>query len=276
MLDQRIETGLVGGVIGLGAMGFQMARHMRLKGFQVAGYDISADTNAKAAELGVVIGEDVANVGRQSDVVFVIVQTDRQVEEVIGGENGLLAAMRPGSVICIASSVAPDTCKRIEAEAETRGIGVLDTPLILGQKAADEGRLTIFVGGKPEALEKARPLLSAFGRNIFLIGRSGAGQVAKTVNNMLLWSCICANYEALSLGKRLGVDIPTLIEALEYSSGANNSLSRWGQSTGKWAEKDMDVALDLAQQVKLPVPLNSLVDQLMKTMDRDMMKSLLD
>lgn len=275
-MDQNVEAGLVGGVIGLGAMGFQMARHMRLQGFAVAGYDISAETNAKAADLGVIIGGDVADVARQSDVVFVIVQTDRQVEDVIGGPEGLLNSMRPGSVICIASSVSPDTCKRIEAEAAERGIGVLDTPLILGQKAADEGRLTIFVGGKAEWLEKARPLLSAFGRNIFLIGESGAGQVGKTVNNMLLWSCICANYEALSLGKRLGVDIPTLVAALEFSSGANNSLSRWGQSTGKWAEKDMDVALELAQQVKLPIPLNGLVDQLMKTMNRERMKALLD
>ena len=93
---------------------------------------------------------------------------------------------------------------------------------------------------------------------------------------MLLWSCICANFEALSLAKSLGVDIPVLIAALEHSSGANNSLSRWGQSTGKWAEKDMDVALDLAQSVHLPLPLNGLVDQLMKTMNRDRMRSLLD
>lgn len=276
-MDQIVETRLVGGVVGLGAMGFQMAWHMRAKGFSVAGFDISAEINAKAdGELGVTIAQDVADVGRQADVVFVIVQTDRQVEEVIGGPAGLIAAMRPGSVICIASSVAPDTCVRIAAEAAEKGIGVLDTPLILGQKAADEGRLTIFVGGEEPWLEKARPLLAAFGRHIFLIGGPGTGQVAKTVNNMLLWSCICANYEALSLAKRLGVDIPTLVAALEYSSGANNSLSRWGQSTGKWAEKDMDVALDLAQGVQLPVPLNALVDQLMKTMNRDRMRSLLD
>ena len=275
-MDQRVETKLVGGVVGLGAMGFQMARHMCLKGFPVAGFDISAEVNAKAAAEGVSICSGVADVGAQADVVFVIVQTDKQVEEVIGGPGGLIAAMKPGSVICIASSVAPETCKRFEAEAAEKGIGVLDTPLILGQKAADEGRLTIFVGGEEKWLETARPLLAAFGRKILLIGGSGAGQVAKTVNNMLLWSCICANYEALSLAKNLGVDIPTLIAALEHSSGANNSLSRWGQSTGKWAEKDMDVALDLAQQVKLPVPLNALVDQLMKTMNRERMRSLLD
>lgn len=265
-----------GGVIGLGAMGYPMAKHMREKGFAVAGYDVSAEANARCAALGVAIGSGIAEVARQSDVVFVIVQTDAQVHEVIEGEGGLLSALAPDSVICIASSVAPETCKRIEAEAEKKGVGVLDTPLILGQKAADEGRLTIFVGGQERWLEKARPLISAFGRNICHIGPSGAGQVAKTANNMLLWACICANYEALSLAKRLGVDIPTLIAALEHSSGANNSLSRWGQSTGKWAEKDMDVALELAQEAKLPLPLNGLVDQLIKTIDREKMRSLLD
>ena len=93
---------------------------------------------------------------------------------------------------------------------------------------------------------------------------SGTGQIAKTINNMLLWACMAANFESLTLAKKLGADIPRLIEALGHGSGANWSLSRWGKSTGKWAEKDMDVALDLAQQAKVPMPLAGLVDQLMK------------
>ena len=145
------DTTLTAGVIGLGAMGFQMARHMRAKGLKVVGYDISAEINAKAAELGVVIGSDVADVGRQADVVFVIVQTDKQVVDVIGAGGGLLAALKSGSVICIASSVAPETCREIEAEAAKKGVGVLDTPLILGQEAANNGTLTIL-----SAARKAR------------------------------------------------------------------------------------------------------------------------
>ena len=273
-MDKIVENTLTAGVIGLGAMGYQMARHMRTKGFPVTGYDVSAEANAKSAENGVTIKTDIPSVGRHSDIVFVIVQTDKQVVDVIRS-GGLLESLKPSSVICIASSVAPETCRDIDAEAAIRGVGVLDTPLILGQEAANNGTLTIFVGGEQRWLDKARPVLAAFGRHIVRIGSSGAGQIAKTANNMLLWSCICANFEALSLAKNLGVDIPTLISALQYSSGANNSLSRWGQSTGKWAEKDMDVALELAQSVKLPLPLNGLVDQLMKTMDRDRMRSLL-
>ena len=266
---------LAAGVIGLGAMGHQMARHMIAKGFAVTGFDVDEAARAKAAGEGVTIAADVAEVGRAADVVHVIVATDRQVLDVIGSE-GLLAELRPGAVICIASSVAPETCQEIERRAAEREVGVLDTTLILGQRAADEGRLTIFVGGEAEAFERARPHLESFGRKIHHLGPSGAGQVGKTANNMLLWACICANYEALSLARRMGVDIPTLITALADSSGANNSLSRWGQSTGKWAEKDMDVALELAQEADLPLPLSALVDQLMKGMDNAKMRSLFD
>jgi 3-hydroxyisobutyrate dehydrogenase-like beta-hydroxyacid dehydrogenase len=273
-MTNPITQTLTTGVIGLGAMGHQMARHMRTNGYAVTGYDISAEAAAKSAETGVTIVSNVAEVGRSSDVVFVIVQTDKQVEDVIYS-GGLLDALKPGSVICIASSVDPGTCRSIAEEAAKKGVDVLDTPLILGQEAANNGTLTIFVGGDEAVVGKVRPVLQTFGEHITRIGTIGHGQVAKTANNMLLWACICANFEALSLAKELGVDVPTLIKALEHSSGANNSLSRWGQSTGKWAEKDMDVALDLAQGAKVPMPLNGLVDQLMKTMNRDRMRSLL-
>jgi 3-hydroxyisobutyrate dehydrogenase-like beta-hydroxyacid dehydrogenase len=203
-----------------------------------------------------------------------MVQTDAQVVEVVA-DSGLLQELAPGAVICIASSVAPDTCRRMEALAAERGVGVLDTPVVLGQRAADEGTLTVLVGGEEKWLETARPALSAFGKHILHIGPSGHGQIAKTVNNMLLWACMCANFEALTLARELGADVPRLIEALGHSSGANWSLSRWGQGTGKWAEKDMDVALDLAQAAKVPLPLAGLVDQLMKTINQERMKALL-
>ena len=102
-----------------------------------------------------------------------------------------------------------------------------------------------------------------------------AAPAAKTINNVLLWTCMSANFEALTLAKKLGADIPRLVAALGHGSGANWSLSRWGKSTGKWAEKDMDVALELAQDARVPMPLAGLVDQLMKPINQDKMKALL-
>ena len=259
------------GVIGLGAMGLQMARHMAAKGFDVIGHDISPDATQRATTHQLRVA-DAATVARHAEVAIVMVATDAQVDSVT---TALIDTLSPGSVICIASSVAPDTCREIAARAAARGIGVLDTPVVLGQQAADEARLTIYVGGEPQWLDKARPALAAFGANVLHLGPVGTGQLAKTINNMLLWACMAANFEALTLAKQLGADIPKLAAALGHGSGANWSLSRWGKSTGKWAEKDMDVALELAQDAKVPAPLAALVDQLVKGINQERMKALL-
>jgi 3-hydroxyisobutyrate dehydrogenase-like beta-hydroxyacid dehydrogenase len=262
------------GMIGLGAMGNPMARHMAAKGFTVSGYDVVGELNAKASRSGIKIGASPAEVGREAQVVVIMVATDQQVIDAVL-EEGLLEALEPGAVICIASSVSPETCRELEAKAAKKGVGVLDTPVVLGQKACDEGTMTVFVGGEEKWFRVAEPVLKTFGRHVIHIGPSGAGQIAKTANNMLLWACMSANYEVLTLARKLGANIPQLIEALQHSSGANWSLAKWGESTGKWAEKDLDVAIDLAQAAKVPLPLTALVDQLMKGMNQEKMKALL-
>jgi len=262
------------GVIGLGAMGLQMARHMAGKGFDVAGYDVDPDALRRAADHRVTACRSAAEVGRQADVVIVMVATDAQVEEVIE-RSGLLDSLGRGSVICIASSCSPETCRRLATIAAARGVGVLDCPVVLGQEAANNGTVTAYVGGDEQSFARARPVLAAFSRQVLHLGDVGSGQLAKTINNMLLWAAMAANFEALTLAKQLGADIPRLVEALGHGSGANWSLSRWGKSTGKWAEKDMDVALELAQHAKVPAPLGALVDQLMKQINQDKMKALL-
>lgn len=260
------------GMIGLGAMGFQMAQHMAKKGFEVAGYDVSAEATGRAKSKGIGTCASVGEVGQRAEVVVIMVATGGQVEEVITG--GLLGKLAPGSVICIASSVSPELCQRMAKLAEAKGVGVLDTPVVLGQEAADNGTLVIYAGGEEKWVERAKPALESFGRVLHL-GGVGTGQIAKTINNMMLWACMTANYESLTLAKKLGADIPRLIAALMEGSGANWSLSRWGKGTGKWAEKDMDVALDMAQDAKVPMPLGGLVDQLVKTINQDKMKALL-
>jgi 3-hydroxyisobutyrate dehydrogenase-like beta-hydroxyacid dehydrogenase len=260
------------GIVGLGAMGLQMARHMASKGFSVAGYDIDAEAMGRAQTHGVHMCGTAADVGAQAEVVIVMVATDEQVEDVT---RALLGSLAAGAVICIASSCAPQTCQRMAELAAAKGIGVLDTPVVLGQEAANNGALTIYAGGEEKWLERATPALSTFGARVLHLGGVGTGQIAKTINNMLLWACMAANFESLTLAKKLGADIPRLVAALGHGSGANWSLSRWGKSTGKWAEKDMDVALELAQEAKVPAPLGGLVDQLIKGINQERMKALL-
>jgi 3-hydroxyisobutyrate dehydrogenase len=163
----------------------------------------------------------------------------------------------------------------MEKAAAEHGIGVLDCPVVLGQDAANNGTLTSYVGGEERWFARAQPVLAAFSAKVLHLGPIGTGQIAKTINNMLLWACMAANFESLTLAKELGADVPRLIAALGEGSGANWSLSRWGRGTGKWAEKDMDVALDLAQHAKVPAPLAALVDQLMKQVNQTKMQALL-
>jgi 3-hydroxyisobutyrate dehydrogenase-like beta-hydroxyacid dehydrogenase len=259
------------GMIGLGAMGLQMARHMAAKGFDVIGHDIDAEAVRRAQALGLRTA-DAAEVARHAEVAVVMVATDAQVRAVVGA---LIDRLASGAVICIASSVAPETCRELGTQASARGIGVLDTPMVLGQEAANNGTATIYAGGEEQWFDRAQPVLAAFGAKVLHLGPAGAGQIAKTINNMLLWAAMAANFEALTLAKALGADVPRLTEALMHGSGANWSLSRWGKSTGKWAEKDMDVALELAQAAKVPTPLAGLVDQLMKGINQERMKALL-
>jgi len=262
------------GVIGLGAMGLQMGRHMVSKGFDVYGYDISAEARQRAESHGIRICASVSDTGKSAEVVFVMVANDKQIHDVIE-RSGLLDVLTRGAVIAIASSCAPETCRMLAKLVAPNGIGIVDVPLVLGQEAMDNGQVVAYVGGDDASVAKARPAIEAFSKQVLHVGDVGAGQITKSINNMLLWACMVANFECLSLAKKLGVDNSRLIEALGHGSGANWSLSRWGKSTGKWAEKDMDVALELAQDAKVPMPLAGLVDQLVKHLNQERMKALL-
>jgi 3-hydroxyisobutyrate dehydrogenase-like beta-hydroxyacid dehydrogenase len=255
-------------------MGLQISRHIANKGFAVVGTDINQDAMKHAEEHGVRPCPSAAEVGANADVVILMVATDYQVNEIMK-LSGLLDRLSAGSVVCIASSVSPETCRELATLATGRNIGVIDTPVVLGQEAANTGTLTIYASGEERWVRRALPVLEAFGRKVIYVGALGNGQIAKTMNNLLLWACMCANFEVLTLAKTLGADVPKLVEALSHGSGANWSLSRWGSSTGKWAEKDMDVALDIAQDAKIPMPLAGLVDQLVKSINQDKMKALI-
>jgi 3-hydroxyisobutyrate dehydrogenase len=261
-------------MIGLGAMGLPMGSHMVKKGFEVTGYDVSADAGKKAASHGIKVCASIPDAAKTAEVVFIMVANDKQIHDVVE-RSGLLDTLARGSVICIASSCSPETCREIAKLASPKGIGIVDVPLVLGQEAMDNGPVVAYVGGDDASVAKARPAIQAFSKEVLHVGELGAGQVTKSINNMLLWSCMVANFECLTFAKKLGMDVNKLIEALGHGSGANWSLSRWGKSTGKWAEKDMDVALDLAQSAKMPMPLAGLVDQLVKHLNQERMKALM-
>lgn len=254
-------------IIGLGKMGMPMARLLRERGFTVAGYDKALPTLKAAAQLGVQPVNSPKAVAAASDLTFIVVGFDSEVEATMFGDNGALAGAADGSVIAIASTVAPATVRKLARRAASRpAVKILDIPLCRGEQAAERGKLLIMGGGDAEAFDACRGAFAAFANSIFYLGPLGSGQTGKMVNNLILWACISANDEGLKLGQKLGVDRDRLREALVASSANNWALaSRIEEQPMPWAEKDMTIVLKEADSLRISVPLCGVVKEVVKT-----------
>lgn len=253
------------GIIGLGAMGRPMARHLLARGFAVTGCDAAAAAREQAAALGVRILASPAEVAQASDLVMIVVGFDAQVEQAIFGPGGIAAAARPGLVVAVGSTIAPSYARRAAERLKDSGIVLLDMALTRGEPAAEEGKMLILGGGDAAVFEACRPAFACFASDIFNLGPFGAGQVGKMVNNFILWACMTANDEGLRLGEAMGVDPEKLRAALGHSSAQNWSMTSRAESRPTpWAEKDMTIVLHEADSVRLSVPLCGLVKELIK------------
>jgi 3-hydroxyisobutyrate dehydrogenase-like beta-hydroxyacid dehydrogenase len=254
------------GIVGLGKMGFPMARHLRKAGFEVAACDVSADACTQAKGAGVKVVASPKAVAAETDFVIVVVGFDSEAEAVVLGANGISAAARPGLIVGIASTVAPRTMQKIAGKLAGTGVVLLDMPITRGEPAAEAGKLLTMVGGDAAAFEACKPALASFASSIYHVGDLGAGQVGKMVNNLILWACISANHEAFRLAKALNVDPERLRTALLDSSAGNWALqTRPEEQPMPWAEKDMRIVLTEADRLRLSVPLCGVVTEVVKS-----------
>jgi len=253
------------GVIGLGAMGRPMARHLLAAGFSVSGCDPAAAAQQQASALGVTVEPSPAELARTCDVLMVIVGFDSDVEQVLFGPDGVMQAARPGLIVGIGSTISPSYAAAIARRTAASGLVLIDMPLTRGEAAAEAGRMLVLGGGEEGAFERCRPALATFASDIFHLGPFGAGQVGKMANNMILWACIAANDEALRLAGALGVDPERLREALGHSSAQNWAMtSRIETQPMPWAEKDMMIAMAEADGARMGAPLSAHVRELIK------------
>jgi 3-hydroxyisobutyrate dehydrogenase-like beta-hydroxyacid dehydrogenase len=255
------------GMIGLGKMGLPMARLLRERGFAVTGYDVALPTLKTASGLGIQVVNSPKAVAAASDLTIIAVGFDSEIEAVMFGDNGALTGAADGSVIAIASTVAPATMRKLQRRCANRpDVALLDIPLCRGEQAAERGKLLIMGGGDKAAFDACRPAFAAFADSVFHLGPLGAGEVGKMVNNLILWACISANDEGLKLGNKLGVDRDVLREALVASSASNWALaSRIEEQPMPWAEKDMTIVLKEADHLRMSVPLCGVVKEVVKT-----------
>jgi len=259
-------------VIGIGVMGEQAVRHFGDEGFEVYAYDVDEAAMDHAEELGATRLDSPGEGARRADASFILVGTTDQVDDVIFGEEGIVArADGSDHVIAISSTVSPEYCTDVGERVTEPGLTVVDVPTCRGEKAAERGDLLVFAGGDEATCEALGPLLECLGApgNVVYLGALGNGQVGKAANNTLLWVGAVANYEVLKLATAYGIDPDELREVLTRSTGDNWSLRNWGWMHTKWAHKDLDIVTGMAVEKDSPMPLTGAAYQLASGLTTD-------
>ena len=251
---------LPAGIVGVGQMGGRMAARVREAGDPIIAYDRDAERLAASGiDPAGSLGELVAAV----DVVLLSLPDSSIIEPLMLGEGGVLGHVRPGQVVVDLSTASPASTRRIHAALAERGVQLLDAGISGGAKAADAGTLTIMVGGDAGALDRARPILERFASNIFHMGDSGAGHIAKLLNNFLNGISLAATAEVMVAAKMSGLDLETFLDVLNASSGVNfATLNRFphivkgdyleGGLTGRLMAKDIRLYLEHVARLGSP------------------------
>ncbi|ROO84820.1 3-hydroxyisobutyrate dehydrogenase-like beta-hydroxyacid dehydrogenase [Actinocorallia herbida] len=220
------------GFIGLGSQGAPMARRIAEAGHPTTLWARRPESLEPFAGTPAATAASPAALAAASDVVCVCVVTDADVEQVIAGENGVLAGLAPGGVIVVHSTVHPDTCARLAALAAKQDVTLVDAPVSGGPAAAEAGRLLVMVGGDPAVVERCRPVFAAYADPVIHLGPLGSGQLTKLLNNTLFTANLAAAAGTLALAASLGVDPVKLAEVAGHGSGTSFALTRVAAAGG--------------------------------------------
>ena len=265
------------GFIGIGVMGRPMTLNLLKAGHQVtifARHPEKAEVQ-EVLQAGAKQAPSSRAVAMASDLVITMLPNSPEVEEIVTGEQGVLAGARKGLIIVDMSTIAPATSRKLGEIAATKGVHFLDAPVSGGSQGAVNGTLTIMVGGEKETFEQARPALEAMGKkeNIFYVGPQGAGEVVKIVNNILVGAIAAAIAESFVLGVKAGADVEAMAKIIGVSAGASWQLSNQfplRAFNGSFQpgfmtdllHKDLGLALDLAAENTAAVPMTALSRQM--------------
>lgn len=253
--------------LGLGAIGAPMATHLAKGPFGLRVWNRSAEKAAAfAAAQGCVQADTPASAALGADVVITCFPVSADVEALLDGAHGLLAGLASGATLVDCTSGDPATSRRIAERLAAQGVGFLDAPVSGGVVGAEQGALTVMVGGDAALLERVRPALEAFGKRIVHCGPIGAGDAVKAVNNALLAQHIIGTAEGLLALQRAGVSPQVALDVINASSGRSNAsmnlfpervLTRAFPRTFRLAllDKDVGIAVQVAQEQGVPAPM---------------------
>lgn len=259
------------GFIGLGAMGRPMAEHLQRAGHRLHLWSRRPESVAPFAASGALVHDSPAALAAATDVAFSIVTASADVEQLVLGDGGLAHGARAGWVHVDMSTIAPASARRVARALEARGAAMLDAPVSGGAQGAQDATLAIMVGGQADVLERVRPLFACLGRTIVHVGDSGAGQVAKACNQMIMVAAIEACAEAMHLANAHGVDLAAVRAALTGGSAASRVLEVMGDRMvrrdfaagieSRLHHKDFGILMDEAAKLGAPLPVGAQVWQ---------------
>ena len=238
-------------------------------------FDLDEEALSPLVELGAQPVSSAAATAEDSEVVFLSLPMPSDIEEVVSGAGGLFSVMRDGQIVIDLSTSSPTLSRSLAAEGQSHGIDFLDAPVSGGVYGARKGTLAVMVGGSNDAFERCTPLFELFAAKAVRCGDAGAGNVVKAVNNMLAFVGMMGATEALLLGSKAGVDPKVLREVVEASSGASFVWSSGTRAilrdrlapsfTNALACKDIGLAVDLADELEVPVPMGRHTQQLLES-----------
>jgi len=269
-------THMTVGFIGLGIMGRGMARNLRAAGFPLYVYNRTASRMTELAESGAIATTSPADLAAKCDVVITCVSDTPDVEAVIDGPTGVIAGMRPGTLVIDMSTISPQATVALASRIQAKGGSMLDAPVSGGSEGAAKGTLSIMVGGTEADFARALPVFQAMGKNIVHVGAQGAGQTVKLVNQILVVGNALAMSEALLFAQAGGVDVTKALAAVSGGAAGSWMLSNRGPQilnrdwrpgfTIDLQQKDLRLVLDAADDVGVPLPGTALIFQLYRTL----------
>ncbi|KQU70017.1 oxidoreductase [Aminobacter sp. DSM 101952] len=262
--------------LGLGVMGYPMAGHLKNKG----GHDVTVynRTAAKAQKWadqhGGAFAPTPAEAARGKDFVFACVGNDDDLREVTIGAHGAFQSMNKGAVFIDNTTASAEVARELDAAARAGGFHFLDAPVSGGQAGAENGVLTVMVGGEQDAFDRARPIIDSFARMVGLMGPAGAGQLTKMINQICIAGLVQGLAEGIHFGKKAGLDIEKVVDVISKGAAGSWQMENRHKTMNAgnydfgfavdWMRKDLGICLDEADRNGARLPVTALVDQFYK------------
>jgi 3-hydroxyisobutyrate dehydrogenase len=258
--------------LGLGVMGYPMARHLKTKGHDVTVFNRTFQKAEKwVSEHGGKAAKTPAEAAKGQEIVFACVGNDDDLRAVTVGKDGAFSTMSKGAVFVDHTTASANVARELYAVAKAHGFGFIDAPVSGGQAGAENGVLTVMCGGDADVYAKAEPVIMSFARACRLLGDSGAGQIAKMMNQIAIAGLVQGLSEAVHFGQRAGMDVDAVIEVISKGAAGSWQMENRGKTMNQgkfdfgfavdWMRKDLGICLDEARRNGANLPVTALVDQ---------------